>query len=1126
MSVQDSTSVLLDLFYYVGLGYKAGTFGHFNLNSSFVDENFLRALYSFIQQLNYGHPQFEMEESVNLKSLDYIFFINKFLISRLSPIYICRVKEFDAGLNVVLLAWCLTDSNIAYMPERALPSFLFDPPEEDVALPQNLCKPVRNLKMSLLNISGVISAISIKEAEVYSLFKTLMMQNRRFFDEKFSQLTVPMQRNITVSELIYIFDNHKYSRTAAVKKAKQLLDLLSKWNRNSAAFYRLLRLSSEFSCETNSTSTLSNDSLIDSYGDLEDFRSILVQCAPNLDSVTTAAFNRSHSTLHEEFKRRLDFVADRMNPELLQLASYLAQHDVAFNNLPQYPTEDSGDQDTDSINVHAEAEPKIKPKNRRGMANPLPRTYSPPVRNINFAYSRHKPLHAPTERQLNAAKASHLRQLINKSKAALLNLDSEISAKRFDFNLQMLPTGSGVSVRYHLPRRRTVRPSGVLKPCVRILGEKRAWKEKRSALKRWTTDRSIMSGTHDTNLLSSYLKRLALGGNFEGQVDGLQRSYRSPSFKSGRVSGENFFSDSIENFIRNHSKQKVLSQNPTPMATEVELNYHNSPKSCHFENLPRKQSSPMVKIPLPGKRLKTSTYQTLRLPVEQYRQLLTQSKTVEILHEERWKGIAFPSNTTSLSSLCDWLVVEIVDSCVEAIANLVDCLSNDIIDELFRHELVTTSSSPWESFSGLAGSPQPRSIPSLQSLITSVPSKVPVKLDQQKITSGEYVLNQDSEERKNSTLKYGDHFTIESTGVAYAQTSEENRIVTQEACTSLQLPAHQPQKALSPIEEVSTVSFPPNKANLNQSGACDSANKQCFNGSFSAYTVWSTLESTCINSRFRKSSNVATSSPDLHVSDEEVIEKNVTTHYSTGDSPRKKKESLSILDAQGQTSRSAKKITITSPDARKSPDISTSSSIKTSSISRKLFKLSGGLSKKSSSVRIDVDHADSLADAEVLAPIMTNEEVLSNKRRKSPNPALESTSSLKEFSIELQSKCDRVPTSNSQEGWVFPQKLSESQRPQDDCSVTLPITSEGLSSPKSVKLYKMPRSLDLLSPLTDTSVPDICTPDVEISTKCETLQVKTLSVGNITTSEVENCANYEDDFESSEDLNQDEKPVG
>lgn len=80
-----------------------------------------------------------------------------------------------------------------------------------------------------------------------------------------------------------------------------------------------------------------------------------------------------------------------------------------------------------------------------------------------------------------------MRQLINKSKAALLNLDSEISAQRAGVDLHMPSNGSRMSVRYHPPRR-TVAPSGVLKPRIRILGDKGVQKEKRSALERWASE--------------------------------------------------------------------------------------------------------------------------------------------------------------------------------------------------------------------------------------------------------------------------------------------------------------------------------------------------------------------------------------------------------------------------------------------------------------------------------------------------------------------------------------------------------------------------------------------------------------------------------------------------------------
>lgn len=40
-------------------------------------------------------------------------------------------------------------------------------------------------------------------------------------------------------------------------------------------------------------------------------------------------------------------------PELLQIASYLAQHDVAFNNIPEYSTEGPGGQSVDDHKVES-----------------------------------------------------------------------------------------------------------------------------------------------------------------------------------------------------------------------------------------------------------------------------------------------------------------------------------------------------------------------------------------------------------------------------------------------------------------------------------------------------------------------------------------------------------------------------------------------------------------------------------------------------------------------------------------------------------------------------------------------------------------------------------------------------
>lgn len=162
---------------------------------------------------------------------------------------------------------------------------------------------------------------------------------------------------------------------------------------------------------------------------------------------------------------------------------------------------------------------------------------------------------------------------------------------------------------------------------------------------------------------------------------------------------------------------------------EVEQNRHDSPRTCHFEYSSRAQCIPKVKTPLTEEPSIASTYQTLRLPVEQYRRLLADSRTTEAAHEERWRRGGLASNTIFLSRLCDWLAEEIVDSCIETGTNLIDCFSNDIIDELFRHELVTSPCSPWDSFSGLAGSPQLQQTSILQRLLPPAPSEAPIETE-------------------------------------------------------------------------------------------------------------------------------------------------------------------------------------------------------------------------------------------------------------------------------------------------------------------------------------------------------------------------------------------------------------
>ncbi|CDS41022.1 conserved hypothetical protein [Echinococcus multilocularis] len=862
------------------------------------------------------------------------------------------------------------------------------------------------------------------------------------------------------------------------------------------------------------------------------------------------------------------------NPELLQLASYLAQHDVTFSNLPQYPTEDSEDGDKESIEA---VKPMIRHESHRAVSNRPPlRTCSPPVRDKNLNYPQRKPLHAPTERQLNASK---LRQLINKSKAALLDLDSDILAERAAVNLHMPPTGNKMSVRYRLPRG-AVASSGVLKPCVRLLGEKGARKGKRSVLGRRVDETASTyhkafrhpgrCRTHDTDLLSSYLKRLSLaelprvdtvpgfrsqkysryqqkfppelvaflekwgatlGVHGSNAIKGIRISPSRSCFLDSLSETSSASTDSIEKFIRNYAKQQSPYQNRTLGTREVEQNRHDSPKTCHFEYSPRAQCIPKVKTPLTEEPSITSTYQTLRLPVEQYRRLLADSRTTEAAHEERWRRGGLASNTIFLSRLCDWLAEEIVDSCIETGTNLIDSFSNDIIDELFRHELVTSPCSPWDSFSGLAGSPQLQQTSILQRLLPHAPSEAPIELNQHKASSGKCFAHQDSTERKILTLKHGSCSTTESERPPHTQPSAEDCVATQETRKSVLQPlVYQPQNALSPIEEVSASSFLPSKVEQNRSENRKNGNGQSFEVSFSLHAVEGTLESMCVDERpynyvmengcVRRSSVDAISSLDQDTCNAGVIAENITMYCSTGNPLHESVKLTTLEDVRFQTTGPAicppqslhAEIIDSAPSSAKTsipvecetpPDTSTRGSpIETSLNSRKRLELSEGLRMKSSSVYGDVHYKNSLSGTEVLTPIMANKEVSCRENRKRSNVVPEPESSLKEF-----------PKSN------------EPQSIQDNCSVTLPITSEGLSSPKPIKLHKKPPSIDLVSSLTYTSIPDISTPDVPISTNSETFQEKTLSLSNVTPSMIEASDGYADDFESTGEANQAEKSV-
>lgn len=120
-------------------------------------------------------------------------------------------------------------------------------------------------------------------------------------------------------------------------------------------------------------------------------------------------------------------------------------------------------------------------------------------------------------------------------------------------------------------------------------------------------------------------------------------------------------------------------------------------------------------------------YRILRLPVKQYQQLLARSKTKEVVNADRctYKNLLSfhkSERPPGIVQICDSLSEEIVNACVEASANLVDNLSNEVINELLRSELAISTSSSWSSFSGISESPQKMRPPDVKQLIP-VPSK-------------------------------------------------------------------------------------------------------------------------------------------------------------------------------------------------------------------------------------------------------------------------------------------------------------------------------------------------------------------------------------------------------------------
>ncbi|VDN96829.1 unnamed protein product [Rodentolepis nana] len=902
MSVQESASALVNLLSLLGLPrIKVDVIRQMKLNSPNVYNESVHILWSFIILLQRNQAVHGDIDSEDMETTAMITTVNNFIISQGFPLFISSTNKNRNSLALINLLWCFHHFKIFLLPESIFSGAIFAPP--GIHSPKFLRKisPAENFKQYLLNVSSITSAIRLKETELSLLFKAILNQPSKLHLKFPLHPLSSLQRSMTLLELLYVLNDNKASQNNDLSKFKRFLDTLTKWNRNSSAFYRWVRLpsgtalSDSNECVLNVNEQISRQIISKSYCLLQKQSSILRRYGSEMTTMTTDINKSNPYELQTEFKRRLDFISDCLKahpyqihpmenfsiaseistvmhkfdaqtekqvlqslisslksqlafrkscihskiektyrdllpnvscfhkhnvrfcmidmaengtvrvqerfrayskPELLQLASYLAQHDVAFNNLPIYPTDKSAD---DDLNIQIQKDPKPivkKEKPKNVPPKPSTRSHSPPVRDTGIDVPLGKPLYAPTERQLNATQESHLRQLISKSKAALLKLDREILAERSDLSFNKRRDLSEPSMIQRLSKRPNA-PTGVLKPRVRALGDKGAPKTRRPTSGRKVT-RSIKNSanlssqhapdppsSHDTRILSAYLKRLALEKGSQGQENfqltdtnqpkeppkgsnelNAHQNYaetsnihykqqyppglltflekwgskldKSDYKEAGRpqvhfdndeqldssTASTSTSTDSISQFIRRHAKHnkqphKLKSRSAVNKSIPVKSINASKSKNTSVERSSLKMVNELKEDETP--------YRILRLPVEQYQQILTMSKIGEVANAGRYNCKTLLSSHKlekphGIVQVSEALSEEIGSACVESVAKLFENLSNEVINELLQSELAI-STSPWSSFSGISESPQQMPCPDVKQPISPISSK-------------------------------------------------------------------------------------------------------------------------------------------------------------------------------------------------------------------------------------------------------------------------------------------------------------------------------------------------------------------------------------------------------------------
>lgn len=322
MSVRDSASALTNLLINIGLAkFKADALRQMKLNSLEMFNNSLYMLWSFIICVQRFRTDQDKQSPTDVEEAMMIKFVNDYLISQSSSLYISTHNGKNTSLNLIILLWCLTNSKISLLPDNFFNGNAFVP-----LISCSAFKPrhysVETTKQCLLNISSIISAISVKESGLNLLSKTLLKQTNTL-RKKFPLSS--FQRDLTLLEILFILNKEKNPKGRNLTQLKHLIDWLTKWNRDSSAFYYWMRLPSDNAIpKLESSIPLSNGAyssqdIYKSYHALQKQRSILSRHVHDLDVMTAETSKTNHFNLRKEFKHRLDFVSDYLKAPPYQI---------------------------------------------------------------------------------------------------------------------------------------------------------------------------------------------------------------------------------------------------------------------------------------------------------------------------------------------------------------------------------------------------------------------------------------------------------------------------------------------------------------------------------------------------------------------------------------------------------------------------------------------------------------------------------------------------------------------------------------------------------------------------------------------------------------------------------------